>query len=74
MHAKHFPAALVLLAVLPLAASFAAEDVKAPAPPDYVQPREFSWKSLREPECLFWPVHLGEGRSNPRCFARNSLI
>jgi len=56
MHAKHFPAALALLAVLPLAASFAAEDVKAPAPPDYVQPREFSWKSLREPECLFWPT------------------
>jgi hypothetical protein len=49
---------LVVLAVLPWMECFAAESGGVPARPDFVALRDFSWKSLAEPENLFYPAYF----------------
>jgi hypothetical protein len=58
MHAKKILVVLTMLTGLSAAASLAAEKADAPARPDFVAAREFSWKSLADPENLFWPAYF----------------
>jgi hypothetical protein len=60
MHAKttKMLAVLAMLAVLPASGSLAAEQGGSPARADFVNPRDFSWKSLDDPENLFWPGYF----------------
>ena len=41
-----------------LGPSLAAEKGDSAGRPDFVAPRDFSWKSLIEPENLFWPAYF----------------
>ena len=63
---------LAIAATLPLAVSFAAENRQTPARPDFVLPRDFAWKSLAEPETLFWPTYywVWNGRLDPDVLRR----
>jgi hypothetical protein len=51
-------AVFAMSVALPLPVSWAAEGGNVSAVPNDVRPRDFSWKSLREPETLFWPATI----------------
>ena len=72
MHPRCWLPILAIVATLPLAISFAAENRKPPARPDFVLPRDFAWKSLAEPETLFWPTYFWwwNGRLDPDVLRR----
>jgi hypothetical protein len=58
MQAKKLLIALIVSVIAGLGPSLAAEIGDAPGRPDFVAPRDFSWKSLAEPENLFWPTYF----------------
>jgi len=45
--------------------SLAAEKGDCPGHPDFVACRDFSWKSLSEPENLFWPAYFWYWNGSP---------
>jgi hypothetical protein len=57
MPANHLLAVAVMIVALPLA-SFAADSAGSSRAPDSVMPRSFAWKSLAEPETIFWPSYF----------------
>ncbi|NUQ66120.1 MAG: hypothetical protein HUU20_26965 [Pirellulales bacterium] len=49
---------LIVLVMVTLEPSVAAEKGDFPGRPDFIASRDFSWKSLIEPENLFWPAYF----------------
>lgn len=58
MQAKKMLTVLIVSVMVALEPSVAAEKGDLPGRPDFVAARAFSWKSLSEPENLFWPAYF----------------
>jgi len=58
MQAKKMLTVPIVLVMVALEPSVAAEKGDSPGRPDFVECRDFSWKSLSEPENLFWPAYF----------------
>ncbi|MDY0168540.1 MAG: glycosyl hydrolase [Thermoguttaceae bacterium] len=58
MPTKTILAVLIVSVMVAWEPSVAAEKGDVPGRPDFVASRDFSWKSLSEPENLFWPAYF----------------
>lgn len=58
MQTKKMLTVLIVSVMVAREPSVAAEKGDSPSRPDFVASRDFSWKSLSEPENLFWPAYF----------------